>query len=99
MIAKIADRQSPIFFNLDIYLALSWGARASRAHYIVTSIESISLKAIVVNLGGFYGVYGKRVCQTVYVNILFVLILSIIVIITQLFQPRRKHITQLRKPP
>lgn len=61
--SRFHDRQSPTFFTLDIYSALSWGARALRAHYIVTSIESISLKAIVVNLSGLYGVCGKRVCQ------------------------------------
>jgi len=51
---RFYDRQSPTFFNLDIYSALSWSARALRAHYIVTSIESVSLKAIVVSLGDFY---------------------------------------------
>lgn len=48
--------RSPIFFSLDIYSALSWRARASRARYIVTSIESRSLKVLAVDLDGFYGV-------------------------------------------
>lgn len=60
--SRFHDRQSPIFFNLGIYSTLSWAARASRARHIVTSIESVSFKAIVVNLGGFYGVYPEYVC-------------------------------------